>query len=216
MTSRTDSPLASATARMLSLGDCSRLTLPAASGPDGQLLHVDARTGVEHGAPFAHRDDRQGAAPAQGGRRGAVDGVDGDVGVRRGAVADLLAVVEHRRFVLLALADDDHAVHRHAAEHDAHGVDRRAVGALLVAAAHPAGRRHGRRLGHPDQLQGQVAVRRLRAATFACTHAGDPSARSRADVRRPAVRLPGDGTSGRPRRSVAPLAGQRFWVSSAP
>ena len=33
VTSRTDSPLASATARMLSVADCSRLTLPAASGP---------------------------------------------------------------------------------------------------------------------------------------------------------------------------------------
>ena len=33
VTSRTDSPLASAMARRLSVTDCSRLTLPAASGP---------------------------------------------------------------------------------------------------------------------------------------------------------------------------------------
>ena len=53
------------------------------------------------------------------GERGAVDRVDGDVGLGRRAVADALAVEEHRRFVLLALADDDDAVHRHGVEHDA-------------------------------------------------------------------------------------------------
>src|SRR5439155_9119149 len=52
---------------------------------------------------------------------------------------------------------------------------RRTIGAVLVAAAHPAGRRHGCRLGHPNQFHRQVAVRRLRAAIFPYTHAGDPS-----------------------------------------
>ena len=60
-------------------------------------------------------------------------------------------------------------------EHDAHGVDGRAVGAFLVAAAHPAGRRHGRGLGDPDQLHGQVAFGCLGTAVFSCTHAGDAS-----------------------------------------
>ena len=101
-------------------------------------------------------------APAERRERGAVDRVDGDVDLRRRAVADALAVVEHRRFVLLALADDDDAVHRHGVEHDAHGVDRGAVGAVLVAAAHPAGGGQRGGLGDPDQLQGEVAVRRLR------------------------------------------------------
>ena len=75
-------------------------------------------------------------------------------------VADLLAVVEHGRLVLLALADDDDALHAHRADQRAHGVDRRAVAAVLVAAAHPAAGGHGGRLGHPDQLEGQVAVGR--------------------------------------------------------
>ena len=44
----------------------------------------------------------------------ALERVHGDVHQRRGAVADVLAVVEHRRLVLLALADHDDAVHRHA------------------------------------------------------------------------------------------------------
>ena len=63
----------------------------------------------------------------------------------------------------------------HAAEHDAHGVDGGPVGALLVAAAHPAGRRHGCRLGHPDQFHGQVAIGRLGTVAFSCTHGGDVS-----------------------------------------
>ena len=54
------------------------------------------------------------------------------------AVADVLAVVEHRRFVLLALADDDDAVHRDGGQDGAHRVDGRAVGTELVAAADPA------------------------------------------------------------------------------
>ena len=61
------------------------------------------------------------------------------------AVADLLAVEEHRRFVLLALADDDDAVHRDGVEDEAHRVDRGAVGGVLVAPAHPAAGRRARR-----------------------------------------------------------------------
>ena len=78
--------------------------------------------------------------------------------IGRGAVADLLAVEEHRRVVLLALADDDDAVHRHRGEHRPHGVDRGAVGALLVAPAHPAAGGHGGRLGGPHEVHGEVAV----------------------------------------------------------
>ena len=55
-----------------------------------------------------------------------------------GAVADLLAVEQHRRLVLLALADDDDAVHRHAGEHGAHRLDGGTVGTVLGAAADPA------------------------------------------------------------------------------
>ena len=57
----------------------------------------------------------------------------------------LLAVVEHRRLVLLALADDDDAVHLDGVEHVAHGVDGGLVGGDLVAAADPARRRPARR-----------------------------------------------------------------------
>ena len=68
------------------------------------------------------------------------------------AVADLLAVEQHRRLVLLPLSDHDDAVHRHRLEHRPHRVDGRLVGALLVAAAdHPRGRER-RRLGDAHEL----------------------------------------------------------------
>jgi hypothetical protein len=78
----------------------------------------------------------------------------------------LLAVVEHRRVVLLALADDHHAGHRDRAEHRPHGVDRRLVDRLLVAVAHLARGRHGRRLGDPHQLECEVAVGSLKSGTI--------------------------------------------------
>ena len=72
--------------------------------------------------------------------------------------ADLLADIEHRRLVALALADDDGAVDVEAVERRAHGVDGGLVGGLLVAAAHQPRGGHGRRLGDAHRLQRQVAV----------------------------------------------------------
>ncbi len=93
----------------------------------------------------------------RGVKRGAVDRIDGYVARRRRAVADALAVVEHRGFVLLALADDHDAVHGNRLQDHPHGVDGGPVGAFLVAPTHPPGGGQGRGLGHPDQVQGQVA-----------------------------------------------------------
>ena len=70
----------------------------------------------------------------------------------------MLAVEEHRRLVLLALADDDDAVHVDGVEDEAHGVDGRLVGGLLVAHADEAGGGERGGLGHADELEGEVAV----------------------------------------------------------
>ena len=88
----------------------------------------------------------------------------------------------------------------------AHRVDGRAVAAVLVAAADPAPGRHRGRLGHPDQLQGEVAVgcldasRRARAAGYA-------SVRGRSWRR---TLLPG-----RPHAHAGPPAAPR-WPSPSP
>jgi hypothetical protein len=56
----------------------------------------------------------------------------------------VLAVVEHGRLVLLALADDHDAVHLDRVQDDAHRVDRGLVGGDLVP--------------HPDEPRGASAA----------------------------------------------------------
>ena len=178
-------------------------------GAGGDLLHVEHGGRVEHRAALGDGDDRDRVRHALGHQRRAVDRVDRDVAQRAGAVADLLAVVEHRRFVLLALADDDDAAHRHGADQRAHRVDRRAVPAVLVAATDPAAGRHRGRLGDADELEGQVAVRRL---------AVDRRGRAGADAHRSAAGGHPTGRScGRPfaRRRQACICGQSVRPPSA-
>ena len=142
----------------------------------GQLLHVEDGRRVEHRAARRHREHREGVAHAERREPGAVDRVDRDVALGAVAVADVLAVEEHRRLVLLALADDHDAVHGHGADQLAHRVDGGAVRAVLVAPADPAAGGHRGGLGDAHQLQGEVAVRRL-----------DRRRQRRGDARRPRV-----------------------------
>ena len=128
-----------------------------------ELFHVDAGAGVEHRAALGERDHRQGARHPEGAEARPLQRVDRDVDLRRAAVADVLAVEEHRGFVLLPLADDDDAVHRDRVEDVAHRVHGGPVGGELVAAADPAGGREGGRLGDADELQREVAIRLCRA-----------------------------------------------------
>ncbi len=132
-------------------------------GADGDLLHVEHGGRVEHRAPLGHGEhrDRAGSALRHEGR--AVDRVDRDVAQRTVAVADLLAVVQHGRFVLLALTDHDDTLHRHGADHVPHRVDRGAVATFLVAASDPPAGRHRRGLGDADQFESEVAVRSFAA-----------------------------------------------------
>ena len=128
-------------------------------GSDGDLVHVEHRRRVEHRAALGNREHRDRVGQALAHQRGAVDRVDGEVTFGTVAVADLLTVVEHRRVVLFALADDHDAAHRHRVHQLAHGVDRRAVAALLVAPADPAASRHGAGLRDPHEFEGEVAIR---------------------------------------------------------
>ena len=76
-----------------------------------------------------------------------------------GAVAHLLAVVEHRRLVLLALADHDDAVHADGVEERAHAVHGGLVGGDLVAAPHEPRRGQRAALGGANDLEREVTVR---------------------------------------------------------
>ena len=128
-------------------------------GAAGHLLHVHARARVEHRA--ASRRARRPRGRSAGPWRSSVVPSSGSTATStrgRRAVADVLAVVEHRRLVLLALADHDDAVHGDGVEHRAHGVDGGLVGGDLVAAPDPARRGQRGRLGHTDELEGEVAI----------------------------------------------------------
>ncbi len=98
------------------------------------------------------------------------------------------------RLVLLALADHDDAAHRHGADELAHRVDRRAVAAVLVAAADPAPGGHRGRFGDADQLHREVAVRRL-AAPLRVGRSSRPPSSSRSPRRHAMPRgVPGEAS----------------------
>ena len=61
--------------------------------------------------------------------------------------------------VLLALANDDDAVHRDGVEHRPHRVDGGLIGGFLVAPADPPGGAERCGFGDADELEREVAVR---------------------------------------------------------
>ena len=127
--------------------------------PDRDLLHVHGRAGEEHRPPLGYGHDRDRVRLAERRQACTFERIDGHVDLRPGSVADRLPVEEHRRLVLLPLADHDDPVHRDRVEHGPHRIDRGLIGGDLVAAAHPAPGGHRRRLGHTDELEREVAVR---------------------------------------------------------
>ena len=80
-------------------------------GPDGDLVHVQRRAREEHRPALGDGDDGDRVRHPERREPRPLERVDGDVDLGPDAVADLLAVEEHRRLVLLALADDDDAAH---------------------------------------------------------------------------------------------------------
>ena len=64
----------------------------------------------------------------------------------------LLTDVQHRRFVALALADDDRAVDRHRVHLAAHRFDGHLVGAMAITLAHRVGAGNGGLFGDAEKL----------------------------------------------------------------
>ena len=112
---------------------------------------------MQQAAALGHRDAGNRVRHRLGAQRRALERIERDVDPLAGAAADLFADIEHRRLVALALADHHQPVHvENAVERRAHGIDRRLVGLLLVAAPAPLRRRDRRRLGDPRDLDGEV------------------------------------------------------------
>ena len=127
---------------------------------DSQFFHVDAGAGIEHCTPFREGDDGDGPLATLGRQSCSINRVNGNVGGDSRSVADFLAVVEPRRFVLFAFTNDDDAVHLHGVEGLAHGIDGDAIRGVLVAPAHKAGGRQRTGLSHADEVKGEVSVGR--------------------------------------------------------
>ena len=143
-----------------SVGDRSvKINLPSHRGRNNQLLHVDRWPRIEHGAARRHAQHADRVRKALGGERGAIDWVNRNVQVGTGAVADLLAIEQHRRFVFLSLSDYHDTVHPNRSEHRAHGVHGSLINLFLVTKAHISRAGDGGRLSCPHQLQGEIAVR---------------------------------------------------------
>ena len=152
-------PLRSATSASVSGSGRSRSSRSAISGPPAIFSMYTHGPGSNIVPRSDKSDHRERTRHPERRQARALERIDRDVDLGRGAVADLLAVEQHRGLVLLPLADHDDAVHRHRVEHVAHRVDGGLVGALLVAAPdHPRGRQR-RRLGDAHQLEREVAVR---------------------------------------------------------
>jgi hypothetical protein len=127
-------------------------------GPDGDLVHVQGGTREEHRPPLGDGDDRDRIRHPERRQPRSLERIHGDVHLGPVAVAHGLPVEEHRRLVLLPLADHDDASHAHGVEHEAHRVDGRLVGCVLVSTPDPARGEGRRRLGDSDELEREVAV----------------------------------------------------------
>ena len=143
-----------------------------AGGTGDELVHVEDGRRVEHRAVVRDRDDRERVVAPGRRERGPVDRVDGDVALRTAAVADVLAVEQHRRFVLLALADHDRAVEVDGGEERPHRVDRRAVRVLLRTAPDEGHRADRRGFGGAHEFECEVSVGMQRTHVRGQTHHG--------------------------------------------
>jgi hypothetical protein len=135
-----------------------------------QLLHVEIGR-VQQAAALGRRQHRDGVGRAGGAEVRALERIHGDVDLRVEAAvrrlvrhADLLADVEHRRLVALALADDDVAVDGDRVHLRAHRLDRHLVGLVAVALAHRLGAGDRRLLDHAQEVERQVVVHEAAAA----------------------------------------------------
>jgi hypothetical protein len=136
--------------------------------PDAQLVEVRVR-GVGQAALLGRGEDGDCVPLAVGDEVGALERIDRDVdlwNVVLVVAADLLADVEHRRLVALALADDDRARELNLVHRPAHGLGRGLVGLVLLAPSHEPGRGERRRLGDADHLEREQLLHQWRKCRF--------------------------------------------------
>ena len=104
-------------------------------------------------AALGRGDHRDRPVAALRRKRRAVDWIHRDVHLRPVAGPDVLADVQHRRFVFFAFADDDDAVDVDFTQHAAHRIDRGLVDGVLIAAPDEFAGDDGRRLRRPQKFE---------------------------------------------------------------
>ena len=109
---------------------------PLASGPDDQLFHVHIRRFQERPL-VAHRQHGQRVGLTHSSHAGTLDGIDRDI--HRVAVSgtDLLADIEHRRFINFTFADHNLTIDLDLVENVAHGRYGRPISDILVTTSEP-------------------------------------------------------------------------------
>ena len=127
-----------------------------------ELIHVEHCRRVVHRPAFSNSHHGQRIVQALRRQTGAVDRVNRNIGFGAVTGTHVLAVEQHRGFILLALTDHHDTVEINGREHRTHRIDSRAVCPVLVAVANPRGRCDRRDLSHADQLHRQVPVRNSR------------------------------------------------------
>ncbi len=105
---------------------------PFAPGPTISFFHIHIRR-VEEAAFIANRHHRQRVGLTHGRHAGTFNRIDGDIYRVAFAGTHFFADIEHRRFIDFALADDDGAVDIDEVKHNAHGVNRCAVGGIFLS-----------------------------------------------------------------------------------
>ena len=137
--------------------------------PDHQLLHVEIGR-VQQSAAVRGREHGDGVRRTGRTQVRALERIDRDVHLRElvgGAVPvpiarmghpDLLADVQHRRLVALALADHNRAVDRHAVHHPPHRLHGNLIGLVAVALAHRVRTRNGGLFDHAQEFEGKVRI----------------------------------------------------------
>jgi hypothetical protein len=123
-----------------------------------ELLHVERGAGRPQRAPWRYRDRRQRSRESARAQVGALERIDGDVERQASGRTCALAVGEHRRAVLRALAGHDGAAPRRRSEHGTHRGRGRGVRPVRVAPTGPPRRRHGGGAGGRDGVPHEPAV----------------------------------------------------------
>ncbi len=124
------------------------------------LVHVGVGA-MEDAAALGQRDTRNRVGPAHRADERAFERIEGHVDLGPRANADHLAIIKDVDFGLVALADDDFAVHVDGVERLAHRVAGRAVRHPLVTLADEAGGCESGGFGRACNFEGQVAIHLL-------------------------------------------------------